>query len=49
VIIAVDDRRVGSSEELVVAVDARRPGDSVRIELIRNGSSTTVQATLDQA
>jgi S1-C subfamily serine protease len=49
VIIAVDDRPVGSSEELVVAVDSRRPGDVVTVELIRNGSSTTVQATLDQA
>ncbi len=49
VIIAVDDRPVGSSEELVVAVDSRRPGDVVTIDLVRNGSSTTVQATLDQA
>ncbi|MGY1669691.1 S1C family serine protease [Geodermatophilus sp. SYSU D00710] len=49
VVIAVDDVPVGSSEELVVAIDAHRPGDAVTIELIRNGSSTTVQATLDQA
>jgi S1-C subfamily serine protease len=49
VIIGVDDRQVGSSEELVVAVDSRRPGDVVTVELVRNGSSTTVQATLDQA
>jgi S1-C subfamily serine protease len=49
VLIAVDDMPVGSSEELVVAVDANRPGDVVTIELIRNGSSTTVQATLDRA
>jgi S1-C subfamily serine protease len=33
----------------VVAVDSRRPGDVVTVELVRNGSSTTVQATLDQA
>jgi serine protease Do len=49
VVIAVDDMAVGSSEELVVAVDAHQPGDVVTIELIRNGSSTTVQATLDRA
>jgi S1-C subfamily serine protease len=49
VLIAVDDMPVGSSEELVVAVDANRPGDVVTIELVRNGSSTTVQATLDRA
>ncbi|MGY1810845.1 S1C family serine protease [Blastococcus sp. SYSU D00669] len=49
VIIGVDDQQVGSSEELVVAVDAHAPGDTVTIELVRNGSSTTVQATLDEA
>ncbi|MGK5110961.1 MULTISPECIES: S1C family serine protease [unclassified Geodermatophilus] len=49
VIIAVDDDAVGSSEELVVAIDAHDPGETVTLELIRNGSSTTVQATLDQA
>jgi S1-C subfamily serine protease len=49
VVIAVDDMRVGSSEELVVAVDSRQPGDVVTIELIRNGSSTTVRATLGRA
>ncbi len=49
VIIGVDDRQVGSSEELVVAVDSRRPGDVVTVELVRNGSSTTVEATLGQA
>ena len=37
------------SQAVVVAVDAHRPGDVVTLELIRNGSSTTVQATLDQA
>ncbi|MGY1786620.1 trypsin-like peptidase domain-containing protein [Geodermatophilus sp. SYSU D00698] len=49
VVIAVDDQAVGSSEELVVAVDAHDPGDVVTIELVRNGSSTTVQATLAEA
>ncbi|WP_106275607.1 S1C family serine protease [Geodermatophilus tzadiensis] len=49
VVIRVDDQEVGSSEELVVAVDSHRPGDVVTLELIRGGSSTTVQATLDQA
>jgi S1-C subfamily serine protease len=49
VIIGVDDQQVGSSEELVVAIDAHKPGDTVSIEYVRNGSSTTVQAKLDQA
>ncbi|CCG01923.1 S1C family serine protease [Blastococcus saxobsidens] len=49
IIIAVDDTPVGSSEELAVAVDARQPGEEVVIELIRGGSSRTVQATLGAA
>jgi S1-C subfamily serine protease len=49
VIIAVDGEPVGSSEELVVAVDAHRPGETVTVELVRNGSSRTVEATLGEA
>ncbi|MGY1835299.1 S1C family serine protease [Blastococcus sp. SYSU DS0510] len=49
VIIAVDDTRVGSSEELSVAVDARQPGDVVVVELVRGGSSRTVEVTLGAA
>ncbi|WNV76607.1 trypsin-like peptidase domain-containing protein [Geodermatophilus sp. DSM 44513] len=49
VVIAVDGEPVGSSEELVVAVDAHEPGETISIELIRDGASTTVDATLDQA
>ena len=48
-IIAVDDKEVGSSEELVVAVDSRDPGDTVTLEVIRGGRSIEVQATLDEA
>jgi len=50
VIIAVDGQPVGSSEELQVAVDSKRPGDTVTIEYVRGGSSSTeVQATLTTA
>jgi S1-C subfamily serine protease len=49
VVIAVDDERVGSSEELVVAVDAYEPGDTITVEVVRGGRSTKVQATLDTA
>ncbi|SCX38065.1 putative serine protease PepD [Klenkia marina] len=50
VIIAVDGAPVGSSEELQVAVDSKRPGDTVTVELVRGGSSSTqVQATLTTA
>jgi len=49
VIIAVDDTAVGGSEELVVAVDARAPGDEVTVELVRSGRSQEVRVTLDPA
>ncbi|WP_243737650.1 S1C family serine protease [Blastococcus xanthinilyticus] len=49
IIIAVDDTPVGSSEELAVAVDARQPGEDVVLEVVRGGSSRTVQATLGAA
>ncbi len=49
VVIAVDGAPVASSEELVVAVDAHDPGDTITLELVRNGSSREVQATLATA
>jgi len=49
VVIAVDGAPVASSEELVVAVDAHDPGDTITLELVRNGSSQEVQATLATA
>jgi len=49
VVIAVDDQAVGSSEELTVAIDAHKPGDTVTLEVVRGGSSQKLQATLDQA
>ncbi len=49
VVIAVEGEPVGSSEELVVAVDSHEPGETISLELVRGGSSTTVEATLDEA
>jgi S1-C subfamily serine protease len=49
VVIAVDGEPVASSEELVVAVDAHEPGDTVTLELVRDGTSREVQATLATA
>jgi S1-C subfamily serine protease len=50
VVIAVDGEPVGSSEELVVAIDAFNPGDTVTIEIVRGGgTSREVQATLEAA
>jgi S1-C subfamily serine protease len=49
VIIALNGKAVGSSEELQVAVDAHKPGDAVTLQVVRNGSSTDVKATLATA
>ena len=49
IVIAVEGEPVGSSEELVVAVDAFDPGETVTVEVVRGGGSTEVQATLDPA
>jgi putative serine protease PepD len=49
IVIAVDGKPVGSSEELSVAIDAHKPGDRVTIEVVRGGSSTELKATLDKA
>jgi S1-C subfamily serine protease len=49
IVIAVDGRPVGSSEELSVAIDAHKPGDTVTVEVVRGGGSTELKATLDKA
>jgi putative serine protease PepD len=49
VVIAVEGERVGSSEELVVAVDAHDPGETITVEVVRGGGSIEVEATLDAA
>jgi S1-C subfamily serine protease len=49
VVIGVEGEPVGSSEELVVAVDAYAPGDTITVEVVRGGSSQELEATLDTA
>jgi putative serine protease PepD len=49
VVIAVNGKRVGSSEELAVSVDAHAPGETVTVEIVRGGGSREVQATLAAA
>jgi S1-C subfamily serine protease len=49
VVIAVEGEPVGSSEELVVAVDAHAPGDTITVEVVRGGASKELEATLDAA
>jgi S1-C subfamily serine protease len=49
VIIRLGGKSVQSSEELAVAIDAHKPGDTVPVEIVRGGRSQTVQVTLARA
>jgi len=49
VVIGVEGEPVGSSEELVVAVDSYEPGDTITVEVVRDGRSQEFRATLDRA
>jgi putative serine protease PepD len=46
VIVKVGDRLIAGADELVVAVRERRPGETVPVELVRDGRSLTVSAVL---
>jgi putative serine protease PepD len=46
VITKVDGTSVGSSDELQQAIDARKPGDQVALEIRRGGKTMTVNVTL---
>jgi S1-C subfamily serine protease len=46
VIVAFDGEAITSSAELQSAVDAKRPGDTVEITVLRNGDRKTVEVTL---
>jgi len=46
VVTAVDGTTVGTAQALQAAIDARRPGDEIRIRLVRSGASKTVTVTL---
>lgn len=46
VITAIDGREVTSSAELQSTIDAKKPGDTVRLTYVRDGDSNTVQVRL---
>jgi S1-C subfamily serine protease len=46
VIVKVADRPVADADELVVAVRERRPGETVPVELVREGRALTVSVVL---
>jgi putative serine protease PepD len=46
VIVAIDGQPVTSADELAAAIAGHQPGDEVTLEVVRNGDSRTVTATL---
>ena len=46
VIKRIDNRPVKSMDDVVAVVDAKKPGDTVTLGLLRNGQSKTVTVTL---
>jgi putative serine protease PepD len=45
-IIGIDGKSVDTADELIVAVRAKQPGDSVKLLLLANGSKRTVAVVL---
>ena len=45
---AVDDHPMKTGDELREAIDARKPGDKIRLTIKRNGAERTLQVTLGQ-
>jgi S1-C subfamily serine protease len=46
VITAIDGRKVTTSQELQSAIDARQPGDTVSLTVVRDGDARTVEVEL---
>jgi putative serine protease PepD len=46
VVVAVDGKPVADSSELIVAIRARAPGDTIRLTIERDGRKQTVPVTL---
>ena len=46
VIVKVGDRPIGGADELVVAVRERQPGETVPVELVRDGRPLTLSVVL---
>jgi S1-C subfamily serine protease len=48
VITAVDGKRVNASDDLAAAISARQPGDTVELEIYRDGKKATVEVELGE-
>ncbi len=48
VIVGVDGEKVTESEQVIRAIGARKPGDSVKLGVLRDGSDKTIKVTLGE-
>ena len=48
-IVAVDGKAVCSTAQLADVVAAHKPGDTLKLEVVRGGKSRTVEVTLGNA
>ena len=47
-IVALEDTPITSSNDLILALERRNPGDRVRLTLLRNDQRVAVDVTLDE-
>ncbi len=45
VIVAIDGRKITEAREALLAISSRKPGSRVKLEVLRNGKSLTLEAT----
>ncbi|WP_372523799.1 Do family serine endopeptidase [Sulfuricaulis sp.] len=45
VIVAIDDKKITEAREALIAISNRKPGSRVKLEVLRNGKSLTLEAT----
>ena len=48
-IVSVDGQPIKTGDDFLSAIDARKPGDSVTLGVVRNGQEIKVPLQLDQA
>ncbi len=48
IVTAIDGDEVTTSAQLQSAIDAKQPGDTVTLTVVRNGDERQVQVTLDE-
>jgi S1-C subfamily serine protease len=45
VIVAIDGKKIAEAREALIAISNRKPGDRVKLEVLRDGKTLTLEAT----